>query len=167
MHARLFMQRPGRFWREYAGYGGVVQGDLSSYDTIGRRIADALERIRNCWGAPPIFDAAQNMLAGKLSYIEGARKIVASMRTARIGERDSDLIPFIGIVSETDALPSKQTKRSWQAAALEDLRPEMERAEAWERQFAESRCRNLVGGFFERSDQDRTAIEFRNKLRTL
>ena len=69
------------------------------------------------------------------------------MRTARIGERDSDLTPFIGIVSATDALLSEQTKRFWQAAALEDLRPEMERAEAWERQFAESRYRNLVARF--------------------
>jgi hypothetical protein len=140
------MQRPGRFWREYAGYGGVVQGDLSSYDTIGRRIADELERIRIV-GARRPYSTPRKSCWRASSPIEGARKIVASMRTARIGERDSDLIPFIGIVSATDALLSEQTKRFWQAAALEDLRPEMERAEAWERQFAESRYRNLVAGF--------------------
>jgi hypothetical protein len=78
-----------------------------------------------------IFDAAQDMLAGKLSYIEGTRKIVASIRAARIVEWDSDLVPFIGIASETDALPSEQTKQFWRAAALEGLRPEIARAEAW------------------------------------
>jgi hypothetical protein len=52
-----------------------------------------------------IAKAAQDMLAGKLSYLEGARKIIAAGATARLDEHDADLLPFVGIVSETDALP--------------------------------------------------------------
>jgi hypothetical protein len=33
-----------------------------------------------------IFEAAQDMLAGRLSYIEGARKIAATKATARLDE---------------------------------------------------------------------------------
>ncbi|MBO4228249.1 hypothetical protein [Bradyrhizobium neotropicale] len=94
-----------------------------------------------------IFQAAQGMLAGSVSYIEGARRIHASMWTAKIGEWDPDLVPFVGIVSETDALPSDQTRPLWQAAALEQLQPEIDRCEAWAQEFGEPYCRNLVQRF--------------------
>ncbi|MCK1618877.1 hypothetical protein IVA96_19965 [Bradyrhizobium sp. 159] len=52
-----------------------------------------------------ILKSAQDMLAGQLSYIEGARNIVTASTKARLDKRDVDLLPFVGIVSETDALP--------------------------------------------------------------
>lgn len=52
-----------------------------------------------------ILGAARDMLAGRLAYIEGARKIVAASWAARLAERDPDLLPFVGIVSETETLP--------------------------------------------------------------
>jgi hypothetical protein len=94
-----------------------------------------------------IFHAAQDMLAQRLSYIEGARKIHASIRAAKVNEVDPDLVPFIGIISETDALPTEQTRSLWQAAALQRLQPEIDRSEAWARQLAETHCRNLVERF--------------------
>jgi hypothetical protein len=94
-----------------------------------------------------IFEAAQDMLAGTLPYIEGARKIHGSRWAAKIDKWDSDLVPFSGIVSETDALPTEQTRPLWQAAALERLQPEIDRLEAWARQFGEPHCRNLVERF--------------------
>jgi len=94
-----------------------------------------------------IFQAAQAMLAGKLSYIEGALRIHSSIWVAKIDEWDSDLVPFAGIVSETDALPSEQTRPLWQAAALERLQPEIDRLEAWAKQFGETHCRNLAERF--------------------
>jgi hypothetical protein len=94
-----------------------------------------------------ILQAAQEMLAGKLAYIEGARTIHASRWAAKVGDRDSDLEPFAGIVSETDALPTEQTRPLWQAAALERLQPEIDRLEAWAKQFGEPHCRNLIERF--------------------
>ncbi len=91
-----------------------------------------------------MLKAAQDMLAGKLSYIEGAQIIVATGMTARLDERDPDLLPFVGIVSETDALPFGEMRKHWQAAALSALQPEVDQKEAWARGFGESHCRNLV-----------------------
>lgn len=89
------------------------------------------------------------MLSGKLSYVEGARKIVAARATARIDERDDDLLPFVGIVSETDALPFGEMRKHWQAVALDALQPEIEQKEAWARGFGEDHCKNLVDRFSE------------------
>jgi hypothetical protein len=94
-----------------------------------------------------IVKAAQDMLAGKLSYIEGAQKIVAAGTTARLDERDADLLPFEGIVSETDALPFGEMRKHWQAAALDALQPEIDRKEAWARGFGERHCQSLVERF--------------------
>jgi hypothetical protein len=94
-----------------------------------------------------ILKAAQDMLAGKLLYAEGARKILAAWRTARLDEWDADLLPFVGIVSETDALPFGEERQYWQAAALDALQPEVNRKEAWARAFGEPHCRSLVERF--------------------
>ena len=94
-----------------------------------------------------ILKAAQDMLAGKLSYIEGAREIVAAETKARLDERDADLLPFHGIESETDALPFGEMRKHWQAAALDALQPEIDQKEAWARRFGEPHCRSLVERF--------------------
>jgi hypothetical protein len=94
-----------------------------------------------------IFAAAEGMLTGNLSYIEGARKIIAAVVTSRLDERDADLMPFVGIVSATDALPFGEMRAYWQAAALEALQPEIAKKEAWARQFGEPHYRNLVERF--------------------
>jgi hypothetical protein len=94
-----------------------------------------------------ILQVAQDMLAGRLSYIEGARKIVGAAETAGLDERNSDLLPFVGIVSETDALPFGEMRRHWQAAALDALQPEIDQKETWARQFGEPHCRKLVERF--------------------
>ena len=94
-----------------------------------------------------ILDAAQDMLAGRLTYIEGARKIVAIWWRSKLDERDADFLPFVGIDSETEALPFGEMRAHWQPAALEALQPEMDRMEAWARQYGEPRCRNLVARF--------------------
>jgi hypothetical protein len=94
-----------------------------------------------------IFEAAQDMLAGRLSYIEGARKICPARFSWGLDEWDDDLRCFIGIDSETDALPFGKMREYWQTEALEALQPEIDRKEAWARMFAEPHCRNLVERF--------------------
>jgi hypothetical protein len=94
-----------------------------------------------------ILKASQDLLAGKLSYIEGARKIVAAGTTARLDQWDADLLPFVGIVSETDALPFGEMRKHWQAAALDALQPEIDQKEVWARGFGEPHCRSFVERF--------------------
>jgi hypothetical protein len=60
------------------------------------------------WNETEIPAACRTILktAQRLSYVESARKIAAAGTTARLDERDTDLLLlFVGIVSETDALP--------------------------------------------------------------
>jgi len=94
-----------------------------------------------------IFAAAQDMLAGKLSYIEGARRIVAAKVTSRLDEWDVDLVPFVGIDSDTEAFPFGGMRVHWQVAALDALQPKIAEMEAWARQLGEPHCRKLVERF--------------------
>ncbi|MBR1145376.1 hypothetical protein [Bradyrhizobium sp. AUGA SZCCT0431] len=87
------------------------------------------------------------MLSGTLSYIEGALKIFAAREASRLDDRDADLLPFVGIVSETDTLPFGEMRTHWQAAALEALQPKVAKMEAWARQLGEPHCINLVERF--------------------
>ncbi|WP_315765505.1 MULTISPECIES: hypothetical protein [unclassified Bradyrhizobium] len=91
-----------------------------------------------------VLKTAQDMLAGNLTYIEGARKIVVARWAARLNERDADILAFIGIDSETEALPVGPIRKYWQRSALDALQPEIDRSEAWARGFGERHCRNLI-----------------------
>ena len=94
-----------------------------------------------------MLSAAQGMLAGRITYIEGARKIVAASWAARLDERDPDLLPFVGIVSETETLPFGEMRAHWQPAALDSIQPEIDRMESWARRFGYVHCQNLVARF--------------------
>ena len=94
-----------------------------------------------------VYEAVQDMLAGRLSYIEGARKICPARFSWGLDEWDDDIRCFIGIDSETDTLPFGKMRAHWQAAALKALQPEIDRKEAWARKFAEPHCRKLVERF--------------------
>jgi hypothetical protein len=90
-----------------------------------------------------ILETAQDMLAARTSYIEGSRKIIAQRFVARL-DSAPEILPFVGIASETEALPLGEIRMHWQAAALEALQPEIEQSEAWARSVGEPHCRNLV-----------------------
>ena len=94
-----------------------------------------------------IFDAAKAMLAGSLSYIEGARIIAKTWRAAKLDEDDDDFLPFVGIDSETEALPLGKIRELWNVAALETLQPDIDRSEAWAKGYGEPYCQNLVDRF--------------------
>jgi len=83
-------------------------------------------------------------LSGALSYIEGARKI-ARLRFCADLEWDPDIVPFVGIDSETDALPMRDSL--WDPEALKDLQPKIDRAERWAREFGKEHCEQLVKRF--------------------
>jgi hypothetical protein len=93
-----------------------------------------------------IVDAATAMLAGKLSYIEGSRKVAVARFAARL-DGDADVLPFVGICSETEALPFGELREHWQAAALDALKPRIEESEAWAQGFGERHCHNLLKRF--------------------
>lgn len=94
-----------------------------------------------------IAETAAQMLAGTISFIVGARRISRFGYEAGIHD-DPDILPFIGIDSETDALPlDPEIRRHWSPVALEKLQPEIDRAEEWAKQFGTPYCERLVTRF--------------------
>jgi hypothetical protein len=75
---------------------------------------------------------ARAVLAGEIAPLEGARAFRASspVWTARL-ENDPDVIAIIAVAEETEVLPLGDQRRDWQALALIDLQPEIDRAQAW------------------------------------
>jgi hypothetical protein len=93
------------------------------------------------------IEAARAMLAGKLSFIEGARQISDLRWFVDLPEFDPDVICFVVIYSETDTLPFGDVRQRWQPAALEKLRPEIERSEHWARETGWAACQSLIARF--------------------
>jgi hypothetical protein len=94
-----------------------------------------------------VVEAARRMLAGTLAYIEGARLIAHLFWDAEIDQFDPDILPFVGIDSETDALPLGKYRQGWAAEALAKLQPEIDRAEEWARGYAHVACEGLIRRF--------------------
>ena len=94
-----------------------------------------------------IVRAARDMLAGTLSFIEGAREIVRLRAYAKLPDLDPDLLPFIAIDSETDALPMGEVRKFWSAEALYKTQPEIERREAWAAEHGRGACLKLLNRF--------------------
>jgi hypothetical protein len=90
-----------------------------------------------------ILKAAKDILSEALSPIEGARVIVTHSFAARL-ETDPDILPFVGISSETDALPLGDERKLWQTQALADLQPRIDEAQSWARKVGASYCQNLL-----------------------
>jgi hypothetical protein len=90
-----------------------------------------------------IVAAARAMLAGQLSFIEGSRVIHSKIFIGRL-ETDPDVLVFIGIFSETDALPLGEERINWANDALERLQRDIDRLEEWVRSLATASCENLI-----------------------
>jgi hypothetical protein len=90
-----------------------------------------------------ILETALSVLAGKVSPIEGARLIASTRFTARL-EDDPDVLPFVGIASETETLPLGDDRIHWQAQALTSLQPDIDKAQTWARDFVSAYCQNLL-----------------------
>ncbi len=93
-----------------------------------------------------IAKLAAEMLAGSVEFIIGARQI-AGLRFDADLEWDSDILPFVGIDSETDALPLDGIRALWRPDALTKLQPEIDRAKSWAKEFGAKHCENLVKRF--------------------
>jgi hypothetical protein len=94
-----------------------------------------------------IGEAARDMLSGALSFIEGARLINQLRWAAKLGEFDLDILPFVAIDCETDALPFGHVRQHWAPDALAKLQPEIERSEQWAREFGQPYCQKLIDRF--------------------
>lgn len=98
-----------------------------------------------------LVSLAQAMLDGKLSFLEGAARILAIKKSlSGIANRDPDFDVFVTIQSETDHLPLPEQRALWAPEALDRLEPEFKRVEEWAKSFAPSACERLIARFSER-----------------
>lgn len=96
-----------------------------------------------------LVSLCQAMLAGQLSFFEGALRVCPLRFKIGAPENDSDLMAFVAIESETDHLPPQHIQHQWSSEALTRLQPEFEKTEAWAMSFASMACENLIKRFSE------------------
>jgi hypothetical protein len=94
-----------------------------------------------------VVETAQAMLDGEMSYLLGARRLDALRHEVSVGNDDADFMVFIAIASETDDFPLGSVRELWDKQALIRLQPEIDSAEAWAKEQAESVCARLVKRF--------------------
>ncbi|WFU75882.1 hypothetical protein [Bradyrhizobium sp. CB2312] len=90
-----------------------------------------------------IIETAKSILSGSVSPVEGARAIARHSFKARL-EDDSDVLPFVGIASETEALPLGRERGHWQASELAELQGKIDESQAWALTVAGTHCQSLV-----------------------
>lgn len=101
-----------------------------------------------------IAAAAEKMLNGTVSFIEGAREITALRWRAALDQFDPDILPFVGIDSETDILPLGEVTKLWAPDALAKLQPEIVSAQEWAGDFGERHCHSLIRRFGSKARYD-------------
>jgi hypothetical protein len=94
-----------------------------------------------------VVETARAMLDGRLSFIEGARRISGRKWDVDLPELDPDMVRFLLIDSETDTLPFGDVRPLWQPAALAKLQPEIERSGQWARATGWAACQSLTARF--------------------
>ena len=94
-----------------------------------------------------VASIAQDMLNGRVAIINGSRQLAALLHHIDVDEFDEDFMPFVGIDSETDNLPTGETRKHWATDALEKKDAEIAAAEAHWRDYALSACTRLVARF--------------------
>jgi hypothetical protein len=90
------------------------------------------------------IETAKAILEEKIGVIEGSRLMEKLLRQAAIPEDDSDLLSFMGIVSETDDLPVGEVRQHWSAEALKEEDIEIRRCEKLYRQVARKACVQVI-----------------------
>jgi len=87
------------------------------------------------------------VLAGELSFFEGALRIAPLQSCIGVREHDPDFTPFVVIRSDTDHLPPQSVRHRWSPEALQQLEPEFEKTEVWGKKYATAACENLIKRF--------------------
>ncbi len=94
-----------------------------------------------------LVSLCRQMLAGELSFFEGAIQVCSLRSSIGVPDADPDFQAFVVIWSETDHLPPRHVQHRWSSTALLRLQPEFEQTETWARGFANQACENLIKRF--------------------
>lgn len=71
-----------------------------------------------------IVDACLRLVNNDVDFIDGCRKLI-SLRNRFNLEKDSDFLPFVGVVSETDDYPSPNIRTNFSKDYLDQIDKEI------------------------------------------
>ena len=94
-----------------------------------------------------VAQLARDILAGELDVLDGSAEIVSLRDELDIDHDDDDLMAFVVVDSETDALPVGAEALNWSQDALARKQSELERARSWAVDVVRQPCQNLVARF--------------------
>jgi hypothetical protein len=89
---------------------------------------------------------AHGILDGSIGIVAGARQFT-SLRFRSRTEKDSDILVFIGIDSESDHLPIGDVRRHWNTEALKIKDEELQHYESRVKDRAFRACESIIARF--------------------
>jgi hypothetical protein len=86
----------------------------------------------------------EQMIGGKLSFIEGSRIVSGLMDRAGYDRLSEPFVRFVAINSETDAVPVGKARDLWHPDSVENHAEAWSRSEARAKQIGEPACREAL-----------------------
>ena len=86
----------------------------------------------------------EQMLDGKLSYIEGSRALNSISKAAGYDWLSEPFVTFVAIASETDAVPMGKVRDLWHPDAIAKHAGKWNQSEEWAKQVGEPACREAL-----------------------
>jgi hypothetical protein len=100
------------------------------------------------WPLRQALQAAQAVLDGKLSVIEGSRALADYMHDIVPNwSSDPDFVVFGVVASETDDLPTGESRRYWSSRALEEFDAKTNRISSAAEGDVRAACANVIARF--------------------
>jgi hypothetical protein len=89
----------------------------------------------------------REILSDQRDVLLGARELSALRFAVGVPEDDPDFLCFVGIESETDALPLGAARSTWSQEALAGKDLEIDRARQWAREVGQAALENVLRRF--------------------
>ena len=90
---------------------------------------------------------AQQILAEEVDIFDASWEIARLRGELEIDLQDDDVMAFVLVVSDTDALPVGVEAQNWSEEALARKEPEVRRAREWAFNTVRKHCESLIARF--------------------
>ena len=94
-----------------------------------------------------VVTIAQQILAGAVDVFDASWEIARLRGELEIDPQDDDVMAFVLVTCETDALPVGVEAQNWSEEALASKEPEVRRAREWALNTVRQPCENLIARF--------------------
>jgi hypothetical protein len=99
-----------------------------------------------------IINIAQQMLDGQIGILEGSRMFAHIYYSCESMPQFKALLPFVAIESESDNLPTEETRKYWNKEVLKEKDKEINELENYYRKTAIQACKDIINQFKNKTD---------------